>query len=54
MKPQKYVLEKQHDYIINLYPGGDSAFCLYEDDGFTYDYQDGKYAQTRSEMPDSG
>lgn len=54
MKPQKYVLEKQHDYIINLYPGGDSAFCLYEDDGFTYDYQEGKYAQTRIEMTNSG
>lgn len=46
MKPQKYVLEKQHDYIIGVYPGADASFCLYEDDGFTYDYEKGFYAET--------
>jgi len=43
MKPQKYILEKQHDYIINVYPSKteDASFTLFEDDGFTYDYEKG-------------
>jgi alpha-glucosidase (family GH31 glycosyl hydrolase) len=47
MKPQKYILEKDHDYLINLYPDerASSAF-IYEDDGFTYDYQNGGYTLT--------
>jgi len=53
MKPQKYVLEKEHDYIINVYPGSDDTFSLYEDDGFTYDYQDGKYCTTDIRMENS-
>lgn len=50
MKPQKYVLEKEHDYIINVYPGSDDEFSLYEDDGFTYDYQNGGYCSTDIKM----
>ena len=46
MKPQKYVLEKEHDYIINVYPGADDSFSLYEDDGFTYDYREAGYCTT--------
>jgi hypothetical protein len=47
MKPQKYILEKEHDYIINLYPDScESSALIYEDDGYTYDYQDGGYAKT--------
>ena len=53
MKPQKYILEKDHDYIVNLYPSekaGKSA--IYEDDGFTFDYENGGYAIT--EITSSG
>lgn len=53
MKPQKYILEKQHDYIINVYPGCDGEFTLYEDDGFTFDYEKGIYAQTLIKMSDT-
>lgn len=43
MKPQKYVLEKQPDYIIGVYPSltENATFTLFEDDGFTYDYEKG-------------
>lgn len=53
MKPQKYILEKDHEYIVNLYPSaaaGKSA--IYEDDGFTFDYENGGYAIT--EITSSG
>ncbi len=53
MKPQKYVLEKEHDYIINVYPGCDDSFTLTEDDGFTYDYEDGKVCTTDIIMENS-
>jgi len=53
MKPQKYVLEKEHDYIINVYPGSDDTFSLYEDDGYTYDYREGKYCTTDIRMENS-
>lgn len=53
MRPQKYVMEKEHDYIIKVYPGGDDTFTLYEDDGFTYDYCEGKCAKTLIEMTES-
>ncbi len=46
MKPQKYILEKEHDYIVNVYPGGDDMFTLIEDDGYTYDYQSGGICTT--------
>ncbi len=48
MKPQKYILEKAHEYIVNVYPSekaGQSA--IYEDDGFTFDYENGGFALTR-------
>ena len=43
MVPQKYVLEKQPDYIVGVWPSRteDCAFTLFEDDGFTYDYEQG-------------
>ncbi len=47
MKPQQYILEKEHDFVIRVYTGGDGVFTLYEDDGFTYDYEKGGYATTR-------
>lgn len=53
MKPQKYILEKEHDYIVHLYPGGQGSFTLYEDDGFTYDYENGGYAETPMAIADT-
>ncbi len=50
MTPQKYLLEKEHDYIIDIYPGEGADFTLIEDDGFTYDYLEGKCAKTRIEL----
>ena len=47
MKPQKYILEKQHDYVVKVFPGAASEFELYEDDGFTRDYEKGLYATTK-------
>lgn len=51
MKPQKYILEKQHDYIIGVYPSEkqDACFTLFEDDGFTYDYEKGLGCFTKIE-----
>ena len=50
MQPQKYILEKQHDYIIQVFPGDDAEFTLFEDDGFTFDYEKGIGAKTRITM----
>jgi alpha-glucosidase (family GH31 glycosyl hydrolase) len=47
MKPQLYILEKEHDYIIKVYTGADAEFALYEDDAYTYDYEKGGFATTR-------
>lgn len=47
MTPQRYLLEKEHDYIISVYPGADCNGILIEDDGWSYDYEDGKVAETR-------
>jgi hypothetical protein len=46
MKPQRYILEKPHDYEIEVFLGNDTETALYEDDGFTFDYELGKYAET--------
>ena len=50
MKVQRYILERAHEYRIDLYPDTrPSAYELYEDDGFTEDYKNGGYATTRIE-----
>ena len=51
MKPQKYILEKAHDYIIGVYPSktAEASFTLFEDDGFTFDYQKGYGCFTKIE-----
>ena len=50
MKTQRYILERAHEYRIDLYPDARaSAYELYEDDGFTEDYKNGGYATTRIE-----
>lgn len=53
MKPQKYIMEREHDYIINVYPGCDDEFTLIEDDGYTYDYQNGGICTTDIKMHNS-
>lgn len=50
MVPQKYILEKEHDYIVNVYSGADARFTLVEDDGWTYDYEEDKVARTAITM----
>ena len=53
MSPQHYLLEKEHDYIISVYPGADCNGLLIEDDGWSYDYEDGKVAETRVAIQDT-
>ncbi len=47
MKPQAFIMEKDHEHIINVFPGEESEFTLYEDDMYTYDYLSGGYAETK-------
>lgn len=54
MLPQQYILEKEHDYILRVYPGGNGEAILYEDDQHTYGYLDGEYATTRITLRDGG
>ena len=37
-------------YNVHLYPGGNSEFTLIEDDGVTFDYEDGKVLETKMVM----
>lgn len=54
MDYQKYIEQAIPDnYHINVYPGGDCEFTLYEDDGYTYDYREGKMATTRIAVENS-
>lgn len=42
----QYVNEKPWDFItLNVYPGADGEFTLYEDEGDNYNYLDGKYTE---------
>ncbi len=50
MKPQNYILEKAHEHIVEIFPGGMCECNLYEDDMYTYDYVNGGYAETRLEV----
>ena len=55
MQPQKYILEKAHDYIIGVYPSKteEACFTLFQDDGFTYDYEKGFGCFTKIETRDT-
>lgn len=35
------------EIILNVFPGANNSFTLYEDDGATRDYEDGKYVKTK-------
>ena len=39
--------------IVRVYPDKKSSYTLWEDDGMTYDYEEGKFAKTRFESADS-
>ena len=42
----QYTTEKPWNELeIRVYPGADGNFILYEDDGETYDYEKGKFAE---------
>ena len=54
MPYQKYLHERVPEaYAIQVYPGGDASFTLCEDDGYTYDYREGKMATTVIAMENS-
>ena len=41
----QYVGEKSWDNLeVRVYPGADGAFTLYEDEGDSYNYEQGQYA----------
>lgn len=51
---QKFIEETAPDkYHINVYPGSDAQFTLYEDDGYTYDYLEGKMGTTKIALENS-
>ncbi|MBQ7344356.1 MAG: glycoside hydrolase family 31 protein [Clostridia bacterium] len=48
MRPQKYLLEREHEYTVNIYPSAESGETyIYEDDGYTFDYETGGCALTK-------
>jgi alpha-glucosidase len=55
MKPTRCIEEKIPDnYFVNVYPGDNGEFTLYEDDGYTYDYKNGGQATTKFTLKDQG
>ena len=50
MKPQLYINECEHNYILRVFPGRNASFTLYEDDGYSLGYENGEYATTLFEM----
>ena len=54
MTPQLYINEREPEYIIKVFPGGNAEYKLYEDDRYTYDYENGGYAETPITLTDSG
>ena len=54
MKDLDYIEQKLPDeYILRVYPGADCENELYEDDGYTYDYECGGYALTKFTITDT-
>lgn len=50
----QYTSEKSEDPMeIRIYKGKDASFVLYEDDGRTYNYENGEYSTIRFEWDDS-
>lgn len=54
MEPQPYIEKAEpENYFLNVYPGGESVFTLVEDDGYTYDYENGGAAKTKISLSGS-
>lgn len=55
MKDQDYIIkvEQPEEYILRVYPGVDGEGELYEDDGYSYGYENGEYATTALGITDS-
>jgi alpha-glucosidase (family GH31 glycosyl hydrolase) len=53
-RPKWGGIENPTELDIYIFPGADNTFDLYEDDGETTDYQQGKYAITRFSLKDGG
>lgn len=50
----KYTNEKKWDnLIINVYPGADGTFTLYEDEGDNYNYESGAYTEIQMKWNDT-
>jgi alpha-glucosidase len=43
----------QEDIIVHIYPGKISSFELYDDDGHSYDYENGRYVKTMLEYEET-
>ena len=42
---KQYVAEKvEGPVVLNIYPGADASFTLYEDEGTNYNYENGAYS----------
>lgn len=54
--PQKqYVAEKtDKPVVINVYPGADASFTMYEDEGTNYNYENGAYSTIGMTWDDAG
>ncbi len=49
----QWVTQKTWDNLeIRIYPGADATFTLYEDDGESYDYEEGKYSTIKFQWND--
>lgn len=46
--------EPQKDFILKVYPHGDSRFTMYDDDGQTYAYEEGAICSTLFECHEKG
>ena len=44
--------EQSGEIRVKIYPGADGKFCLYEDDGDGYGYENGEYRLTRLRWDD--
>lgn len=50
----QYTNEKKWDnLIINVYPGADGTFTLYEDEGDNYNYESGAYTEIQMKWNDT-
>lgn len=49
----QYVAEKSEEpIVINIYPGADASFTLYEDEGINYNYEKGAYSNIEMDWDD--